>query len=267
MPPVWGLVTMYIFSLLLNVNLIIVVPTAPHYVVALGGKTSFSGIVVGAMAAAQLVCAYPFYLILQKYSFKTILLVVTFVGGIGGNVLYALAPLTHSKWTLVLARVLIGPAVYPFQFEYVCAKVGIKHRGHVMLLVGAFMSAGMVLAFVLALLILSICDVAHCNSQLINPNTLPGWVMAGISAAFFLFTLVALEPGVVSHHPAVRREEEVPLVASTDSPRGGEDTPWSAVIFLIILVGISTSIVQLHLLQPITIKPPFFDHYTSAPLV
>ncbi|XP_040987962.1 SPX domain-containing membrane protein At4g22990-like isoform X2 [Juglans microcarpa x Juglans regia] len=105
----------HFMSLLLNlvntflymVNTYIVVPTADDYSLSLGAAATVCGIVIGAMAVAQVFSSVYFSAWSNKSYFKPLIFssVVLFVG----NILYALAYDLNSIAVLLIGRLFCGP--------------------------------------------------------------------------------------------------------------------------------------------------------------
>ena len=101
-------------SLLLNlantflymVNTYIIVPTADDYSMSLGAAATVCGVVIGAMAVAQVFSSVYFSAWSNRSYFKPLVFssVVLFVG----NTMYALAYDLNSIWVLLLGRLFCG---------------------------------------------------------------------------------------------------------------------------------------------------------------
>lgn len=106
-------------SLLLNlvntflymVNTYIIVPTADDYSMSLGAAATVCGVVIGAMAVAQIFSSVYFSAWSNKSYFKPLVFssIVLFVG----NVMYALAYDFDSITVLLLGRLFCGYVFYP----------------------------------------------------------------------------------------------------------------------------------------------------------
>jgi len=103
-----------LMSLLLNlantflymVNTYIIVPTADDYSMSLGAAPTVCGIVIGAMAVAQVFSSVYFSAWSNKSYFRPLVFssIVLFLG----NILYALAYDVSSIWILLIGRLLCG---------------------------------------------------------------------------------------------------------------------------------------------------------------
>lgn len=104
----------HFMSLLLNlantflymVNTYIIVPTADDYSMSLGAAATVCGVVIGAMAVAQVFSSVYFSAWSNRSYFRPLVFssIVLFVG----NVLYALAYDLSSIWVLLIGRLSCG---------------------------------------------------------------------------------------------------------------------------------------------------------------
>lgn len=104
----------HFMSLLLNlantflymVNTYIIVPTADDYSMSLGAAATVCGVVIGAMAVAQVFSSVYFSAWSNRSYFKPLVFssVVLFLG----NTLYALAYDLNSIWILLIGRLFCG---------------------------------------------------------------------------------------------------------------------------------------------------------------
>lgn len=104
----------HFMSLLLNlantflymVNTYIIVPTADDYSMSLGAPATVCGVVIGAMAVAQVFSSVYFSAWSNRSYFRPLVFssIVLFVG----NVLYALAYDLSSIWVLLIGRLFCG---------------------------------------------------------------------------------------------------------------------------------------------------------------
>ena len=104
----------YFMSLILNlantflymVNSYIIVPTADDYSLSLGAAAAVCGIIIGAMAVAQVFSSVYFSAWSNKSYFRP--LVFSSIVLCVGNLLYALAYDFKSIWILLIGRLLCG---------------------------------------------------------------------------------------------------------------------------------------------------------------
>lgn len=104
----------HFMSLLLNlantflymVNTYIIVPTADDYSMSLGAAATVCGVVIGAMAVAQVFSSVYFSAWSNRSYFKPLVFssIVLFVG----NLMYALAYDLNSIWILLIGRLFCG---------------------------------------------------------------------------------------------------------------------------------------------------------------
>ncbi|XP_050379159.1 SPX domain-containing membrane protein At4g11810-like [Argentina anserina] len=195
-------------SLLLNlantflymVNTYIIVPTADDYSLSLGAAATVCGVVIGAMAVAQVFSSVYFSAWSNKSYFKP--LVFSSIVLFAGNVLYAMAYDLNSIWVLLIGRLLCGfGSARAVNRRYISDCVPLRIRMQA--------SAGFVSASALGMAcgpaIAGLLQVDFKIYMLtFNQNTLPGWVMA---VAWLLY-LVWL---CISFKEPVRDDEETPV--------------------------------------------------------
>ncbi|XP_027357723.1 SPX domain-containing membrane protein At4g22990-like isoform X4 [Abrus precatorius] len=172
----------HFMSLLLNlantflymVNTYIIVPTADDYSMSLGAAPTVCGIVIGAMAVAQVFSSVYFSAWSNKSYFRPLVFssIVLFLG----NVLYALAYDAKSIWILLLGRLFCGfGSARAVNRRYISDCVPLKIR---MQASAGFVSAsalGMACGPALAGILQTKFKIYKLT---FNQNTLPGWVMA-----------------------------------------------------------------------------------------
>ncbi|KAM7494194.1 hypothetical protein LguiB_028803 [Lonicera macranthoides] len=182
----------HFMSLLLNlantflymVNTYIIVPTADDYAMSLGAAATVCGIVIGAMAVAQVFSSVYFSAWSNKSYFRPLVFssIVLFVG----NAMYALAYDLNSIWVLILGRLFCGlGSARAVNRRYISDCVPVKIRMQA--------SAGFVSASALGMACgPALAGLLQLNFKIymvtINANTLPGWVMA-IAWLFYLVWL------------------------------------------------------------------------------
>lgn len=169
-------------SLLLNlantflymVNTYIVVPTADSYSVSLGAAATVCGVVIGAMAVAQVFSSVYFSAWSNKSYLKP--LVFSSIVLILGNTLYALAYDLNSIAVLLIGRLLCGfGSARAVNRRYISDCVPLKIR---MQASAAFVSAsalGMACGPALAVLLQTNFKIYTIT---FNGDTLPGWFMS-----------------------------------------------------------------------------------------
>ncbi|CDY13281.1 BnaC09g23750D [Brassica napus] len=172
----------HFMSLLLNlantflymVNTYIIVPTADDYSMSLGAAATVCGVVIGAMAVAQLFSSVYFSAWSNKSYFKPLIFssIVLFVG----NLVYALAYDFNSLALLLIGRLFCGfGSARAVNRRYISDCVPLKIR---MQASAGFVSAsalGMACGPALAGLLQTNFKIYNLT---FNQDTLPGWVMA-----------------------------------------------------------------------------------------
>lgn len=104
----------HFMSLILNlantflymVNTYIIVPTADDYSMSLGAAATVCGVVIGAMAVAQVFSSVYFSAWSNRSYFKP--LIFSSIALFVGNTLYALAYDLNSIWVLLIGRLFCG---------------------------------------------------------------------------------------------------------------------------------------------------------------
>ncbi|KAK4389355.1 SPX domain-containing membrane protein [Sesamum angolense] len=171
----------HFMSLLLNlvntflymVNTYIIVPTADDYSMSLGAAATVCGIVIGAMAVAQIFSSVYFSAWSNKSYFRPLVFssIVLFIG----NAMYAMAYDLNSISVLLLGRVFCGlGSARAVNRRYISDCVPLKIR---MQASAGFVSAsalGMACGPALAGLLQTNFKIFNIT---FNQDTLPGWVM------------------------------------------------------------------------------------------
>jgi hypothetical protein len=207
----------HFMSLLLNlvntflymVNTYIIVPTADDYSMSLGAAATVCGVVIGAMAVAQLFSSVYFSAWSNRSYFKPLIFssIVLFIG----NLLYALAFDFNSIAVLLIGRLFCGlGSARAVNRRYISDCVPLKIRMQA--------SAGFVSASALGMA----CGPALAGLLQIrfkiykltfNQDTLPGWVMA----VAWLIYLVWL---AISFREPAREPEEIPKTSEESNHSG-----------------------------------------------
>ncbi|KAK2664680.1 hypothetical protein Ddye_003254 [Dipteronia dyeriana] len=172
----------HFMSLILNlantflymVNTYIIVPTADDYSMSLGAAATVCGIVIGAMAVAQVFSSVYFSAWSNKSYFKPLVFssIVLFIG----NAMYALAYDFNSIAILLLGRLFCGfGSARAVNRRYISDCVPLKIRMQA--------SAGFVSASALGMACgPALAGLLQTNFKIykltFNQDTLPGWVMA-----------------------------------------------------------------------------------------
>ncbi|GMP96130.1 hypothetical protein CsSME_00044911 [Camellia sinensis var. sinensis] len=184
--------TYHFMSLLLNlantflymVNSYIIVPTADDYSISLGAAATVCGIVIGAMAVAQVFSSVYFSAWSNKSYFKP--LVFSSIVLLVGNIMYALAYDLNSIAVLLMGRIFCGlGSARAVNRRYISDCVPLKIRLQAS---AAFVSAsalGMACGPALAGLLQTNFKIYKIT---FNQDTLPGWVMS-VAWLFYLIWL------------------------------------------------------------------------------
>ncbi|CAH8358592.1 unnamed protein product [Eruca vesicaria subsp. sativa] len=208
----------HFMSLLLNlantflymVNTYIIVPTADDYSMSLGAAATVCGVVIGAMAVAQLFSSVYFSAWSNKSYFKPLIFssIVLFVG----NLVYALAYDFNSLPLLLIGRLFCGfGSARAVNRRYISDCVPLKIR---MQASAGFVSAsalGMACGPALAGLLQTNFKIYNLT---FNQDTLPGWVMA-IAWLMYLVWLA------ISFVEPAREPEEVHISQESNSDKDG----------------------------------------------
>ncbi|KAL7150266.1 hypothetical protein ABFS83_05G100300 [Erythranthe nasuta] len=198
----------HFMSLILNlantflymVNTYIIVPTADDYSMSLGAAPTVCGIVIGAMAVAQIFSSVYFSAWSNKSYFRP--LVFSSIILCVGNLMYALAFDLNSIWILLMGRIFCGlGSARAVNRRYISDCVPLKIR---MQASAGFVSAsalGMACGPALAGLLQTKFTIYNIT---FNQDTLPGWVMS----VFWLMYLVWLW---ISFREPAREAEDSPV--------------------------------------------------------
>ncbi|CAI9093916.1 OLC1v1029523C2 [Oldenlandia corymbosa var. corymbosa] len=185
----------HFMSLLLNlantflymVNTYIIVPTADDYSMSLGAAATVCGVVIGAMAVAQIFSSVYFSAWSNRSYFKPLVFssIVLFLG----NTLYALAYDCNSIAILLIGRLMCGlGSARAVNRRYISDCVPLKIR---MQASAGFVSAsalGMACGPALAGLLQTKFKVYKLT---FNQDTLPGWVMAIAWLAYLIWLWIS----------------------------------------------------------------------------
>ncbi|KAI3969187.1 hypothetical protein MKW92_022843 [Papaver armeniacum] len=192
-------------TFLYMVNTYIIVPTADNYSLSLGAAATVCGIVIGAMAVAQVFSSVYFSAWSNRSYFRPLVFssIVLFLG----NVLYALAYDLDSIAVLLIGRLLCGfGSARAVNRRYISDCVPNRIR---MQASAGFVSAsalGMACGPALAGLLQTNFKISKLT---FNEDTLPGWVMA-VAWLFYLVWLWIsfVEPAPLPEAKPVPQEED-----------------------------------------------------------
>ncbi|KAJ9706662.1 hypothetical protein PVL29_001909 [Vitis rotundifolia] len=190
----------HFMSLLLNlantflymVNTYIVVPTADNYSMSLGAAATVCGVVIGAMAVAQVFSSVYFSAWSNKSYYRPLIFssIVLFVG----NTMYALAYDLDSIVVLLLGRLFCGlGSARAVNRRYISDCVPLKIRMQA--------SAGFVSASALGMACgPALAGLLQINFKIykitFNEDTLPGWVMAVAWLVYLIWLMISFKEPV-----------------------------------------------------------------------
>ncbi|EOY24609.1 hypothetical protein QUC31_008851 [Theobroma cacao] len=187
----------HFMSLLLNlantflymVNTYIIVPTADDYSMSLGAAATVCGVVIGAMAVAQVFSSVYFSAWSNRSYFRPLVFssIVLFVG----NTMYALAYDMNSLVVLLLGRLFCGlGSARAVNRRYISDCVPLKIRMQA--------SAGFVSASALGMACgPALAGILQTNFKIykltFNQDTLPGWVMAAAWLVYLIWLWISFK--------------------------------------------------------------------------
>ncbi|KAL8158874.1 hypothetical protein V2J09_000411 [Rumex salicifolius] len=192
-----SLVLNLVNTFLYMVNTYIIVPTADDYALSLGAAATVCGVIIGAMAIAQVFSSVYFSAWSNRSYFMP--LIFSSIVLFAGNILYAMAYDFSSIWILLVGRLLCGlGSARAVNRRYIsdCVPPRIRMQAS-----AGFVSAsalGMACGPALAGLLQMDFTIYKFT---FNQDTLPGWVMA---VAWLLYLVCLLftfkEPNRDHHH-------------------------------------------------------------------
>jgi len=172
-----------------------VTPTADDYSHRLGGGPIFGGILIGAVPLVSMLGILLTNLCFKKnlLSYKAVLVLLS-VGSILGNVLYAVAGLTHAKWTLLVSRVIIG-ACNGFNLPtlYISITVGLQRRSEITFYWSALITIAYALGPALAAVFEVFLKAIRIDNLILDADTAPGWFMAIVWLLFIAKAVVLFQ--------------------------------------------------------------------------
>lgn len=134
------------------------------------------------------VMAWLFLWLSCKKSVKAVISTMI-VGNIVGNLVFAMAPLTNSRWMVLAARVILtSHEVQSVPNCYIGRAVGLRHRSEASMHNNAWFAMGFAAGPVLAYLLAQIAknwEGQGGGVTVFDDVTLPAWVMAAIWCAFW----------------------------------------------------------------------------------
>jgi len=123
-------------------------------------------------------------------SFKSVLISMA-AGNIVGNVLYALAGLMHFRWTLLIARFIMGLCIgFSLPGMYIGLTVGMKRRSEVVLYFSATTTLGYAVGPAMAAVLEVFVKSIRVHNLVLDSDTAPGWFMALVYFVFLVLIVV-----------------------------------------------------------------------------
>jgi len=116
------------------------------------------------------------------------------VGAVLANVLYSLGGLMHFKWTLIVARFMMGsfaPASLPN--IYISQTVGISRRSEVFFYYSAMNILGYALGPFTAAFLEFFVKSVHVHNLVLDSDTAPGWAMALLYLLYVVMVAAVFE--------------------------------------------------------------------------
>lgn len=225
----------YLANLLNVANFTIIIPTARAYSESLGSGGVLVGLAVGLHPFSQGLMNIPTAYLLQRIRFRTYLIGASIVY-VFGNVLYALAGVTGSIWTLLVARVIVGAAGGPqLPTTYVARAFTLDQRSSSMLVMASANALAYAVGPFFALLIELTCDSLNFHGEVLNNRTAPGWLMALLSLALGAYVFVTfVEP------PPFSTRKQAVSQANADAPLPIVELAAVHIIILILAIMIAS---------------------------
>lgn len=185
MPPTGSLLLIHYFLVLGTVNLVITIPTANEYAERLGAGRLFAGLMIGCLPILGIAGNLVNQKLLSCLPLKTIW-ILNSLGTVLGSVLYALAGLMRFKWTLLIARGLMGFwSAFSLPGIYVSHTVGLKRRSEILFYFSAVLTLGCAVGPALAAMLEAFMKFIRIENLVLDSDTIPGWFMA---VMYLLFT-------------------------------------------------------------------------------
>ncbi|CAE7607791.1 unnamed protein product [Symbiodinium natans] len=185
MPPMTSLVLLYYFLMLGTINVVITIPTANDYAERLGAGRLFAGLMLAALPILSIAGNLFNQWLLTFVPLKHIWIVSTLFTVLG-SVLYALAGLMRFRWTLLIARGLMGFfGAFNLPGIYIAHTVGIHRRSEILFYISACLTLGCAVGPALAAMLEESMKFIKVHNLVLDSDTVPGWFMA---AVYLLFT-------------------------------------------------------------------------------
>lgn len=203
------------FIVLLNCSLgvtsfLIVLPTSANYTSSFQINEQLAGLLVGLSPLINGLMQPVLIPIFQRFRLQHIFYANCLLTMLG-NTLYALGDVTNSFGILLFGRCILGVSGGPaFATTYTARATSNSIRTQYMGYVSVSVSSGYVFGPLLAFVSEAIVQAADWDSELLNSNTLPGWIVV-IGAIFnlVLFVLFFEEPPRPSKSTQVQSKDSV----------------------------------------------------------
>ena len=177
-----------LYSVLTVTNFTVAIPTSARYTASLGASVTLAGLLVGLVPLFSGLVQPIVYKVLPQIPLRDILLVGCAVN-IAANVLYSLAPLTKSFYSVLIARCVMGCVGGPAYVSTFIARTTCKtNRLKYMLKMSGMIGLGYALGPLLGLACEGLAHAFDWTGSLLDANTVPGWLMV----VLFIFEGLAL---------------------------------------------------------------------------
>ena len=194
--PSWASQLIVLLNCSLGVtSFLIVLPTSANYTSSFEINEQLAGLLVGLSPLINGLIQPILIPIFQRFRLQHIFYANCLLTMLG-NTLYALGKVTNSFGVLLFGRCILGVSGGPaFATTYTARATSNSIRTQYMGYVSVSVSSGYVFGPLLAFVSEAIVQAADWNSDLLNSNTLPGWIVV-IGAMFnlVLFVLFFEEP-------------------------------------------------------------------------
>ncbi|GJE94030.1 MFS general substrate transporter [Phanerochaete sordida] len=203
-----NLATILITNCLMQLSFFVVVSSSNAYAQYLGGTSTFSGLVIGIPTLFSGIALLP----LMRFDQGGYRIPMHFACAMAvlGHVLYALAYPAGYLYLILLGRIVSGFSFTFFMYtKRYCSDhriVGVRRRTTL----AGFLVLGQGIGFSLGPFMGGLLYKVGFSNKVFNGYTSPGWVMAAIWAAWWVFA--------ATHFEDVPREPPLPAAAPATSP-------------------------------------------------
>lgn len=234
LPAAASLRTVYLLNFLMVANFTVLVPKTKQYWAALGGDVETGSALTRLLPLLKAVMAWWFLWLSRAASVRQVIFTMV-AGNVFGNIVFAMAPITDSRWTVLVARIILtSHEVQSVPNCYIGRAVGQRYRSEAAMHNNAWFGLGYAAGPIIAYLLEKLSKGLGLEEQgvdMLDAETLPGWFMAVVWLVFL---------GI--HHwcfeePALEEEEK-----SDAKPTLREDMPWPGMVVLSI-VSLSMAVV------------------------